>query len=226
MQNYTLTRSKRKTIAIHVRDGIVEVRSPFKTPKSEIDKFVKSKEKWIENTLAKSAESKIQRDNFTLNYGSQILYRGSEIPIVAKHGNRVGFDSENRHFYLPPNLNPEQIKSACIQVYRVLAKCDLTEKVLRFAKMMNVMPTAVKINSAKTRWGSCSGRKSLNFSWRLIMADDDVIDYVVVHELAHITEMNHSERFWAIVESVLPDYRERKLRLKSLQKRLCGEDWG
>jgi hypothetical protein len=90
---------------------------------------------------------------------------------------------------------------------------------------MSVTPIAVKINSAKTRWGSCSNKKSLNFSWRLIMADDDVIDYVVVHELAHLREMNHSPRFWAVVEAVLPDYRERKLKLRALQAKLNREDW-
>lgn len=126
---------------------------------------------------------------------------------------------------MPPNLNPEQIKSDCVQIYRMLAKRDLTNKVLDFAKRMAVMPIAIKINSAKTRWGSCSSKKSLNFSWRLIMADDDVIDYVVVHELAHITEMNHSTKFWTIVEDVLQDYRKRKIKPKELQRRLSGEDW-
>ena len=224
MQNYTLTRSKRKTIAIYVHDGIVEVSSPLKTPKSEIDKFVKSKEKWIENTLAKSAESKNQRENFTLNYSSQILYRGNEFPIVSRLGNHAMFDDDR--FCVPANLTSEQIKQACVRIYKLLAEIYIGGRVFEFSNSMDVTVGSVKINSAKTRWGSCSGRKSLNFSWRLIMADDDVIDYVVVHELAHITEMNHSERFWAIVEGILPDYRERKLRLKSLQKRLCGEDWG
>jgi len=94
-----------------------------------------------------------------------------------------------------------------------------------YAGLMSASPTAVKINGAKTRWGSCSAKKSLNFSWRLVMADDSVIDYVVVHELAHITEMNHSARFWAIVAGVLPDYKERQKQLKALQKRLNAEDW-
>ncbi|MCL2342290.1 MAG: M48 family metallopeptidase, partial [Firmicutes bacterium] len=99
------------------------------------------------------------------------------------------------------------------------------EKTAAFAEQMGLKPRAVKINSAKTRWGSCSALKNLNFSWRLAMADDGVIDYVVVHELAHLREMNHSARFWAIVAGVLPDYRERQKRLKALQKRLGNEDW-
>lgn len=107
----------------------------------------------------------------------------------------------------------------------MLAKRDLTNIVFDFAKQMNVMPSAIKINGAKTRWGSCSSKKSLNFSSRLVMAKDDVVDYVVIHELAHITEMNHSSRFWAIVEGILPDYKERQARLKALQKKLSLEDW-
>jgi len=223
MINYTLIRSKRKTIAIYIRNGGVEVRAPLKMPKRDIDKFVASKEKWIKSKLALSNEQTEKRERFSLDYGDTVLYRGRQYPITAKEGIRVGFDDE--HFYMPPNLKPEQIKSACVQIYRMLAKRDLTNKVIDYSKQMSVKPIAVKINGAKTRWGSCSAKKSLNFSWRLIMAADDVIDYVVVHELAHITEMNHSTRFWAIVESVLPDYMERKKKLKELQSRLSGEDW-
>ena len=225
MIDYTLTHSKRKTIAIYVRDGVVDVRAPLKAPKAEIDKFVNSKSDWITKNLTHSKERTEQKKAFTLDYGDTILYRGNEYPIVSKIGGRVGFDDNLKHFYIPLNLNSAQIKYACVQIYRMLAKRDLTGKVLDFAKKMNVMPIAVKINGATTRWGSCSSRKSLNFSWRLIMADDDVVDYVVVHELSHITEMNHSKRFWAIVESVLPDYRERQSRLKELQKKLNVEDW-
>jgi predicted metal-dependent hydrolase len=208
---------------LYIRNGGVEVRAPLKVPKRDIDKFVASKEKWITDKLAQSNEQAAQRENFSLDYGDFVTYRGKEYPITAKTGNRLGFDDER--FYMPSDLSPEQIKAACVQIYRLLAKRDLTNKVLDFAKQMGVMPTAVKINGAKTRWGSCSSRKSLNFSWRLIMADDDVVDYVVVHELSHLTEMNHSQKFWAIVENTLPDYRERKAKLKLLQKRLSLEDW-
>jgi len=220
---YTLTRTNRKTIALHVRNGALEVRAPFKAPVRDIEKFVASKEKWITGKLAVSNERLAQRENFSLTYGDMVTYRGKEYPITAKDGNRAGFDGAR--FHMPPGLMPDQIKAVCVQVYRLLAKRDLTNRALHFAERMSVMPTAVKINGAKTRWGSCSTKKSLNFSWRLIMAKDDVVDYVVVHELAHIMEMNHSERFWAVVESVLPDFRERQGELKALQRRLGAEDW-
>ena len=223
MIDYTFTRSKRKTIALYIRDGGVEVRAPLKMPRSAIDKFVASKEKWITDKLLQSNEQAERREQFSLDYGDCVNYCGRQYPIAARANSRIGFD--NAAFYMPPSLSPEQIKSACIQIYRGLAKRHLSERVAVYAEQMGVMPAAIKINGAKTRWGSCSAKKSLNFSWRLIMADEQVIDYVAVHELAHITEMNHSARFWMIVEGVLPDYRERKAKLKALQQRLNTEDW-
>ncbi len=221
--DYTLIRSERKTAALCIRDGGVVIRAPLKMPKRDIDLFVASKEKWITDKLAICAGQTKRREDFCLHCGDTVLYRGRQCTILEKDGNRAGFDGEN--FFVPRDLTPEQIKHACVQVYRMLAKRDLIEKTLAFAKQMSVTPCSVKVNGAKARWGSCSSNKSLNFSWRLIMAQDGVIDYVVVHELAHITEMNHSKRFWAIVEDVFPDYRERKAQLKELRQRLGGEDW-
>ena len=223
MMEYNLTRSKRKTLGLYIRGGVLEVRAPLKMPKHEIEKFIATKEKWITDKLAHSQEQARSREKFQLDYGDMVLYLGKKYPIVSKAGNRVGFED---CFYMPPNLSSVEIKSACVQIYRMLTKRDVTIRVLEFSKQMAVTATSVKINSAKTRWGSCSSRKSLNFSWRLIMADSDVVDYVVVHELAHLMEMNHSQKFWTIVENVLPDYRHRKQRLRELNKRLAKEDWG
>jgi len=223
MTEYSLIRSKRKTLGLYIRGGVLEVRAPIKMPKREIEKFIASKEKWIADKLAYSQEQVRSREKFQLDYGDSVFYLGNEYPVVSKVGNRVGFENG---FYMPPDLSSDEIKSACVQVYRMLAKRDITNRVIEFSKQMAVAPTAVKINSAKTRWGSCSSRKSLNFSWRLIMADSDVVDYVVVHELAHLMEMNHSQKFWTIVENALPDYRQRKQRLRELNRRLAKEDWG
>jgi len=122
-------------------------------------------------------------------------------------------------------LKTPKAKRVMIQVYRSVAKKILANKVDGYARRMGVTPAAVKVNNAKTRWGSCSSKNSINFSWRLVMADDDVIDYVVVHELAHIREHNHSERFWRVVASALPDYERRRKKLKEFQRKLANEDW-
>jgi predicted metal-dependent hydrolase len=84
-----------------------------------------------------------------------------------------------------------------------------------FASIMGVTPANVSINRAKTRFGSCNSKKRLNFSCNVMRYPIEAIDYVIVHELAHIKELNHSKRFWAIVESILPDYKERQKILKT-----------
>jgi len=223
MTSYNLTRSNRKTIAIQIRNGVVEVRAPLRTPMQVIDNFVKLKEGWISERLAISSERAESRKYFTLTYGDLVTYRGKQYHITEKPGDRVGFDGES--FYMPPGLSPRQVRAACIQIYRQLAERYITKRAFMLALIMSVLPSAVRINSAKARWGSCSVKQSVNFSWLLIMADDDVIDYVIVHELAHIKELNHSANFWAVVERVIPEYRELKARLSDLQNKLAGEDW-
>ena len=221
---YKLVRSRRKTVAIYItKDASVEVRAPLKMSKVDIEKFIASKEKWIEKALGRREQINAEKSEFTLNYGDTVMLAGNIYPINIKDGKRAGFDGEC--FYLPPNLAPNEIKSAVVQVYKAIAKRIIHNKVSEYAKKMNVNPAAIKITSAKTSWGSCSGRNSINFSWRLVMADDDVIDYVVVHELAHIREHNHSSRFWEIVQGVLPDYKDRQSELKILQKKLIVQKW-
>ena len=223
MIDYVLIRSRRKTMAIHIQDGHVKVRAPLRIPKREIDMFVLSKDAWISESLAKLAMRARQQENFVVEYGSLITFRGKDYPIVSRSSKMAGFDGA--HFYIPPGLTHGQIKVTCVQIYRRLALIHFTNRVGYFAGIMGVAPSAIKINGAKTRWGSCSSKKSINFSWRLVLANDDVIDYVIVHEMAHLTEMNHSSRFWAIVAGVLPGYSIQKAKLKALHERLARESW-
>ena len=188
MIHYTLTRSKRKTLVLYIREGGVDVRAPLRMPKRDIDGFVDAKAAWIADKLARSREREACREAFARLHGASVPSR--------------------------------------IEGYIAAAKEHLPLRAAHFAELMGVKPAAVKVSGARTRWGSCSAKRSLCFSWRLMMADAEAVDYVVVHELAHLTEMNHSARFWAIVGSILPDYRERQKRLRLLQGRLAGEDWG
>jgi len=94
------------------------------------------------------------------------------------------------------------------------AKTELPSKVAFYAEKMGLYPTGVKITSARSRFGSCSGRNSICFSWRLMEYPEEAIDYVVVHELAHIAEKNHGPAFWSLVGKYMPDYIERRMLLK------------
>lgn len=94
------------------------------------------------------------------------------------------------------------------------AKRIFPERTAYFAKRMGVDYGRITIREQKTRWGSCSSKGNLNFNWKLVLLDPKLLDYVVVHELAHRREMNHSVAFWKVVEVELPDYRERRRRLK------------
>lgn len=103
---------------------------------------------------------------------------------------------------------------------KIMAKEVLPLKVMYYKDIMNVSPTGTKITSAITRWGSCSGKNNLCFSYRLMLLPDDIIDYIVVHELAHIRVKNHSSKFYLEVMKYMPDYKERVYRLKQIQKEL------
>ena len=224
IHHYTLVRSKRKTLAIHIsKDAVVEVRAPLHLPAQHIDRFVASKAAWIEDKLAKRRDIKREKAAFKLDYGDSLRLRGKRYPLVHRDGRKAGFDGEC--FYLPSGMPADVIKANVVQIYKLIAKSVIAEKIEAFQAVLSVKPAGFHITNARTRWGSCSAKKSLNFSWRLMMADDEVIDYIVVHELAHIRELNHSSRFWNIVENVMPDYKTRTQKLKQLQAALATQDW-
>ena len=108
-------------------------------------------------------------------------------------------------------------------VYIRKAKETITKRVSYFARLMSVSYRNITIREQKTRWGSCAANGNLNFNWLLILAPPEVLDYVVVHELCHRREMNHSQAFWKEVEKILPDYQERQKWLKDNGWRLMEE---
>ena len=227
MRKYKLTRSKRKTLGIKINeDASLEVKAPINISQEKIDEFVQSKEKWIAKHTKEILERYEIKKQFTLNYGGSVSVRGKPTEISRAKGEYASYDHQKSKIYIPKIAkSPETIKLVIVKLYKLIAKNHINQRVSFFGREMNVNPTAVRITSAKTRWGSCSGKNSVNFSWRLIMADDETIDYVVVHELAHIKEHNHSPKFWNIVESIFPDYKKQKEKLKILSEKLSKEDW-
>jgi predicted metal-dependent hydrolase len=161
-----------------------------------------------------------------------VLIRGNEYPIVAQGEPpqirnavrpKVVFDGNS--ITVPSGLNAETLQHAMITLYKEIARAYITERVEYYTRMMKVRPASVRIGGALRRWGSCSSAGRLNFTWRLVMADDAAIDYVVVHELAHMTRMDHSKEFWNIVSGVISDYPAQRAKLRALHHRLVRENW-
>ena len=224
MTPYRVRRSRRKTIAIHILpDGQVEVRAPLRTSPKFLDRFVQEKAEWIEKASTEARKRHEKRQAFILKDGCLLRYMGDKLPLVCCEIEKPLFDKEC--FYVPEGFAEEKIKEAIVKLYRSEAKRVLNEKVHYFAEQMHARPTNVKINSARTRWGSCSGTNSLNFSWKLIMAPERAIDYVVIHELAHTFEHNHSAAFWNIVAAFMPDYKMQQSILKELGILLRTQNW-
>lgn len=213
--DYILTRSRRKTLSIVVRaDGTVEVKAPQRCSKERIEQFLAEKSDWIEKYVS---QNKARTEQY--KFSGDIPFMGKPLPVTE--GECFMFSSETG-FTVPKGRSIEECLPQLEYIYRKAAAEYLPKRVGYFAEIMGVSPSAVKISGAEKRWGSCSGRGTINLSWRLMAAAPELIDYVIVHELAHLTELNHSPRFWKIVENTMPDYRERQTALTQVTLKLNG----
>ena len=131
--------------------------------------------------------------------------------FVAEHADWIARALANQQARREAHPEPDADKRA--ELIR-RAETELPKKVQHYAHRMGLQPSGLKITAAKTRFGSCSEKNSICFSWRLMEYPESAIDYVVVHELAHIVHKNHGPQFWALVEQYLPDYRERRAMLR------------
>ncbi len=219
MTDYRLVRMNRKSVSLSIdKDGIPIIKAPYSAPTELIDRFYAEKKDWVLFQQEKYSAIQQKRSAALGSEVDTLILFGREYPVTHEH-RQYGFDWKS--FNLPDD-SFGVLKPYIIGMYRKIAAADIPGRVARFAPMVGVKPSAVKINSASSRWGSCSGKASLNFSWKLILAPEDVIDYVVVHELCHIKYMDHSPMFWAEVGKVIPDWKERRDKLKDVQT-MIGE---
>ncbi len=208
-----IIRSRRKTIALIVKaDGSLIVRAPLRASEKSIREFVESNAKWIAKKQAEAFASLPPMPK-QYNPGEMFLYLGNTYPLEIVKGQKKPL-LLNGSFKLAETAQGNA-KLVFEHWYRAQARQILTERVNLYANQCSLPYNKIGITSARTRWGSCSVNRSLNFSWRLILAPMEVVDYVVVHELVHTVFHNHAKRFWKKVETIMPDYKERR---KWLQK--------
>lgn len=218
---YKIIRSKRTTASFEVRSGEVIIRVPKHLSDQQIAVLASDKMDWIQKQLLISKPSpkkqfiegemfKYRGKDYELHLVGEIQIRSGDNKIKITNKSPLQFLSD---FYLHKDKT-EDAKKYFEVWYKKQAHEYLLERLNAKAEIMRVKYTTLKITSPATRWGSCSTRGSVNLNWRLIMAPDDVIDYVIIHELSHLFEPNHSQRFWRKVEEFEPEYRIKKDWLK------------
>lgn len=207
-----IIRSTRKTLAVIVKsNGSVIVRAPLRASDKAIREFIEEHKEWIAKKRAEALAT-LPREPRQYVPGETFMYLGNSYSLEIVKGQKKPLLLEDGFKLAEPAQS--KAKLAFERWYRAQAKEILTAQVEHYAGQFGFQYKKIGITSARTRWGSCSANGSLNFSWRLILAPMEAVDYVIVHELVHTLHHNHSRRFWKKVETILPDYKERRKWLR------------
>ena len=209
-----LVRTRRKTIALIIQpDGSLVVRAPLRATHRQIQQLIDQKAMWIRDTLEKVKAVYPQAAAKKYACGEAFLFLGESHPLEVSAQTRSPL-TFNGHFVLAKKALP-RAEAVFARWYRQQAQQVIAARAAWYAAQYGFRYKLVKITSARTRWGSCSAKGALCFTWRLVMAPPEIIDYVVVHELVHTLEKNHRKVFWERVQAILPDYKQKIAWLKA-----------
>ena len=205
-----IIRSRRKTLAITIDSfGRLIVRAPLHCSEQRIFSFLAEKEGWIVRKIAEKKGAGIELPPENLHgYSLMVLGRSYKIHLVDTP--KVAYDNEKLILYVPMKNSKTQL----VKWLKDNAKRIFTRVAEDTAKRMGVTYQSVGVNSARSRWGSCSGENSIHFTFRLLYAPKEVVEYVIVHELAHTKHHDHSKAFWMEVEKFVPDWKDKRAWLK------------
>ncbi len=213
--SYDVIRSRRSTADIIIeRDGSIVVRAPEWADDEKISGIVASKHYWIYRALAEWRDLNATRVLREYKSGEGFLYLGRAYRLLLVHGQEEPLCLRNGRFALRRDLaetgGPERVRAAFRDYYVARGLERIRERVAYFAPKVGVTPKAVGVRDLGNRWASCSASGRLAFHWRCMMAPQTIVDYIVVHELCHLHERDHTFAFWNEIDKLLPDHRERK----------------
>ena len=215
---YDLVRSKRKRISIQIKDGKLIVRAPLKETISRIESFLERHSNWISRKLNDSAK-RVEMYADVLS-GDRFMFLGKDLTVeciaTSRFSIREGFlNIPARYFDNGALKKSEELYDALKRLYKREAKKYLESRLGETSSEIGLSYSRFDLTSGKTKWGSCDGKNSIRLNWHLVMLDESIVNYVIIHELAHTVEHNHSSRFWSIVAKYYPDYKEAKACLKN-----------
>jgi len=200
---------RKKSLSIQIEHDVIQVRVPKHLKDESIRNMIAKRSHWIRTKLKEQAKyPRPKPKEFVSGESFPYLGRNYRLKVTVGHEAEVKLIGGYFRIIIPKNTEnqPEVIRQLLIDWFKQHALERLRDKADRFSKMVGVTPNSVSIKDYKARWGSCSTSGDITFNWRIIHAPHSVVDYIVVHELCHMIEHNHSERFWNRVHAVIPDW--------------------
>ena len=214
---YTLKRSdKRRSIGLRIDDHGLTVSMPLRASEKWLHTVLNEKADWVVEKLGSWQSRKPAEQEW--RDGAPLPFRGETFTlriIPSLFNSPPQIRGEQLHVHMVDISDESRIEKVVTLWYRREAEQVFRECVAHYAPLMQVMPQQIRLSSAKTQWGSCTSRGVVRFNWQLVRMPLHLIDYVVVHELAHLVEMNHSAAFWRVVESACPDYAQCRAELRT-----------
>lgn len=220
-----VVRSIRRTAALHIVGSALQVRVPAQLADERVAAILQQKRPWIRAKVAQRQQLPPHRPRELVS-GESFPYLGRHYRLQVQEGHAVGvcLSGGLLRATVRPHEQGDQRRARIGQYlerwYRTRALERLQEKVDRYARQMDVSPAAVGVRAFRSRWGSCNKRGQVVFNWHIIKAPHPVVDYVVIHELAHLVHANHSRAFWLLVERHCPAFALHRLWLKERAHRL------
>ncbi|AKG54250.1 zinc metalloprotease [Dehalogenimonas sp. WBC-2] len=198
-------------------DASLVVRAPRRTSLEQVHRFIGTHSEWIKLKQEVALERPHPEPKMFID-GEEFLYLGHicRLRLIDIVVPPVAYDGD---LLLSTGALP-RARDVIIKWYKSRARQIFTERVIHYAALMGCQPSALRITSPERRWGSCGAGGGLNFNWKVVMAPQEVIDYLVVHELAHLKHRGHSREFWDFVKRFCPEFRQRQLWLKNNSYRL------
>ncbi|MBF4693795.1 M48 family metallopeptidase [Fusibacter ferrireducens] len=208
-----VVKSNRKTCEIRVeRDGSVTVKAPKRYTSQMIKAILEDKADWIDRKVEWMKTNALLWPPLNFEIGSTVPIWYEDYRITISDSVNSYLDQVHKRIMIRSTVahEAEAIKQEIIKLLRVFLKNYLIVRVKMWSDEMQLNPNEIRIKLMRSRWGSCSSKGNLNFSLNLVLLPKEIVDYIIVHELAHLKELNHSKRFWEVVERYYPLYAERK----------------
>ena len=218
--SYLLERRPRRTVGLKITEKGLVVHAPKRIFEFQLNQILQEKSGWILKKLQTREDNQIEKIQWI--DGEHLLYLGQDIQLklVVDNKKNIHFERNELVVHALQANTSGACRASVLMWYKKQAILDFTRRVEVFAAKLGVETPPVAISNAQSRWGSCNSRGNVRLSWRLLQAPPHIINYVICHELAHLKQMNHSAKFYAVVGQLFPNYKAAEKELKLLSPQL------